>query len=254
MEASTVPTREHYRAQTKPLALENGNGSAGGLSEGSTASHELASERARRILNLAAAFVLLVLSTPVMIVIALAIRLTSSGPIFFVQQRVGIDRRNGGRPTGNCRRQTDAGGRPFKIYKFRTMHWNGGNGDRQVWASPEDPRVTRLGRVLRTYRLDELPQLINILRGDMNLVGPRPEQPKIFDDLRSKVTGYERRQAVRPGITGWAQVNQHYDRSVEDVKKKLALDLEYIGKQSVREDLKIMLRTVPVILFKEGAW
>ena len=253
MEASTILRREHYRAHTTPLARENGNGSGGGLHEGSATSAASRSARARRALNLAAALVLLALSTPVMIVVALVIRLTSPGPILFVQHRVGIDRRNGGRPIGNGRRRSDFGGRPFKIYKFRTMHWNDSNGKDQVWASPNDPRVTRVGRLLRTYRLDELPQLLNILRGDMNLVGPRPEQPKIFADLRTQVRGYEKRQAVRPGITGWAQVNQHYDRSVADVKKKLALDLEYIDKQSVREDLKIMLRTVPVIVFKEGA-
>ena len=253
MEASTIPTREHYPAHATPLSRENGNGSRGGLHEGSVSSVASRSEKARRALNLAAAFVLLVLSTPVMMVIALAIRLTSPGPILFVQHRIGIDRRNGGRPTGNGRRRSDSGGRPFKIYKFRTMHWNDSDGKHQVWASPNDPRVTAVGRFLRTYRLDELPQLLNILRGDMNLVGPRPEQPRIFADLRTQVSGYEKRQAVRPGITGWAQVNQHYDRSVADVKKKLALDLEYIDNQSVREDLKIMLRTVPVIVFKEGA-
>ncbi len=111
-----------------------------------------------------------------------------------------------------------------------------------------------MGRVLRKYRLDELPQLINVLRGDMNLVGPRPEQPKIFAQLRSYVDRYTERQQVLPGITGWAQVRLQYDRSLDDVRRKLELDLEYIERRSVAEDLKIMLKTVPVVIFRRGAW
>jgi lipopolysaccharide/colanic/teichoic acid biosynthesis glycosyltransferase len=124
----------------------------------------------------------------------------------------------------------------------------------EVWAQPDDPRVTPLGRILRTYRLDELPQLINVLRGEMNMVGPRPEQPSLFENLRSRINGYQVRQRVLPGITGWAQVNQHYDSSIEDVKRKVAFDLQYISRRSAAEDLRIMLRTVPVIVFKRGAW
>ncbi len=129
-----------------------------------------------------------------------------------------------------------------------------GNPEAQVWARPDDPRVTRLGRVLRKYRLDELPQLFNVLRGDMNIVGPRPEQPQIFAELRRQIGGYARRQRVRPGITGWAQVNLHYDTSVESVRQKVAYDLEYVARQSLAEDLRIMARTVPVVLFRRGAW
>ena len=108
--------------------------------------------------------------------------------------------------------------------------------------------------MLRKYRLDELPQLVNVLRGDMNLVGPRPEQPTIFAKLRQQVPGYAERQRVRPGITGWAQINQHYDRSIDDVHRKVAYDLDYVGRQSLVEDLKIMVRTIPVVVFKQGAW
>src|SRR5437660_8668811 len=108
--------------------------------------------------------------------------------------------------------------------------------------------------MLRKYRLDELPQLWNVLRGDMNVVGPRPEQPKIFSDLRGKIDHYQHRQRVRPGITGWAQINLHYDSSLDDVRRKVSYDLEYIGRQSVLEDLRIMANTVPVMLFKKGAW
>ncbi|PYR16271.1 MAG: sugar transferase, partial [Acidobacteria bacterium] len=124
----------------------------------------------------------------------------------------------------------------------------------EVWAAPTDPRVTSIGRILRLYRLDEIPQLINVLNGDMNVVGPRPEQPAIFARLRQEIDGYQDRQRVPPGITGWAQVNQAYDRSVEDVKRKVALDLEYIERRTVVEDMKIMFRTFPVIAGKRGAW
>jgi lipopolysaccharide/colanic/teichoic acid biosynthesis glycosyltransferase len=124
----------------------------------------------------------------------------------------------------------------------------------QVWAQPRDPRVTRLGAVLRKYRLDELPQLFNVLKGDMNIVGPRPEQPKIFAELRDQIDRYPERQRVLPGITGWAQINQSYDQCLSDVRNKLSYDLEYIERESAVQDLLILLRTVPVIVFKKGAW
>jgi lipopolysaccharide/colanic/teichoic acid biosynthesis glycosyltransferase len=114
--------------------------------------------------------------------------------------------------------------------------------------------VTSVGRVLRKYRLDELPQLINVLLGDMNIVGPRPEQPKIVVDLQQQINAYNMRHKVRPGITGLAQINHHYDRSIEDVRRKVSLDLEYIRRQSLSEDLKIMLRTVPVVVLRKGGW
>jgi len=191
-----------------------------------------------------------------MALIALGIKLTSPGPIFFTQTRVGIDRRTPGEPAGNSRRRSDGGGKPFMIYKFRTMATNGerSNAIDQVWAQPDDPRVTRIGRLLRLYRLDELPQLLNVLRGDMDMVGPRPEQPAIFAQLRLQIDRYPERQRVRPGITGWAQINQCYDTCVDDVRSKLQYDLEYISRQSPLEDVKIMVRTVPVVLWKQGAW
>ena len=127
-----------------------------------------------------------------------------------------------------------------------------GNGSR--WAAPDDPRIPPAGRVLRRLRLDELPQLINVLKGDMNLVGPRPEQPDIAVALREQVEGSDARHAVLPGITGWAQINHHYDTCVEDVRRKLAYDLEYVSGRSALEDLRIMAMTVPVILFRKGGW
>jgi lipopolysaccharide/colanic/teichoic acid biosynthesis glycosyltransferase len=207
---------------------------------------------ARRVFNIVAALVLLVLTAPLMAGIALAIRLTSPGPILFSQWRVGIDRRRPGDNLHNGRRRFDTGGRLFRIYKFRTMRVQ--NGDDQVWATPDDERVTPLGRLLRKYRLDELPQLVNVLRGEMNVVGPRPEQPVIFTDLRSKLEGYALRQRVLPGITGWAQVNHNYDQCLEDVRTKVDYDLEYLREASIARDAGILLRTIPVVLLKKGAW
>jgi lipopolysaccharide/colanic/teichoic acid biosynthesis glycosyltransferase len=151
------------------------------------------------------------------------------------------------------RRRRDNGGRLFTIYKFRTMAVDD-EGEGEQWAKPDDPRVTPLGRFLRRYRLDELPQLFNVLLGDMNVVGPRPEQPEIFEDLKEEIEEYQERQCVLPGITGWAQVNHHYDRSLDDVRKKVAYDLEYIDRESALEDLRIMLLTLPAVMFKNGGW
>jgi lipopolysaccharide/colanic/teichoic acid biosynthesis glycosyltransferase len=215
----------------------------------------VAAEGARRWLNFIVAAVGLVITLPLMLLIAAAIALTSRGPILYRQTRVGLNRREGGRNVDISRRGSNMGGRPFTIYKFRTMatrplHQDGA----EVWATPDDPRVTPVGRVMRKYRLDEWPQLWNVLRGDMNIVGPRPEQPSLFLGLRGQIDGYERRQLVRPGITGWAQVNHSYDRCLDDVRCKVSLDLEYISRQSFAEDLKIMALTVPVVLFRKGAW
>jgi len=206
------------------------------------------------MLNVLVATIGLILAAPLFLAIALLVKLSSPGPVFYVQERVGLDRRNSGRegtPTAG-RRQDDKGGRIFRIYKFRTMV---ADSDRagQVWASRTDPRITAIGHVLRKYRLDELPQLFNVLKGDMNIVGPRPEQPKIFRELREKVTGYQDRQRVLPGITGWAQVNHSYDQCIEDVKKKVEYDLEYIEQRSFLKDLRIMARTVPVMIGKKGS-
>jgi lipopolysaccharide/colanic/teichoic acid biosynthesis glycosyltransferase len=214
-----------------------------------------AREGLRRALNVAVAALGLVLALPLLLVIALAVRLSSRGPVLYTQTRVGIDRRGGRSTVDISRRRTDMGGRPFTIYKFRTMttrppHAEGA----EVWARPDDPRVTTVGRVLRKYRLDELPQLWNVLRGDMNIVGPRPEQPSIFVTLRTQIEGYGARQRVRPGITGWAQVNHSYDQCLDDVRKKVSLDLEYIARQSFAEDVKIMALTVPVMVLRKGAW
>lgn len=207
-----------------------------------------------RAVNIIVALVGLILTAPLMLVIAALVKLTSPGPALYTQTRVGLDRRALRYDRGHSRRRSDLGGRPFRIYKFRTMTANQPNRGAEVWARPDDPRVTTVGRVLRKFRLDEVPQLFNVLLGDMNVVGPRPEQPKIFEHLRGQIDRYQVRQRVRPGITGWAQINQQYDTSVEDVRRKVQLDLEYIGRRSLSHDLKIMAMTLPVIIFRKGAW
>jgi len=214
-------------------------------------------EGSRRILNLAVAALSLLLLSPLFLVISAAVKLSSPGPVFFTQERVGLDKRRRGRDrrsvgrAGPGRRETDAGGKIFTIYKFRTMYVDRGTNE-QVWARKNDPRITPVGRFLRAFRLDELPQLWNVLLGQMNIVGPRPEQPEIFQHLRSEIVDYHRRQHVLPGITGWAQINNGYDQTFRDVERKLGYDLEYLERKSPLEDLKIMTLTVPVVLGRKG--
>jgi lipopolysaccharide/colanic/teichoic acid biosynthesis glycosyltransferase len=238
-EGARASTRDTIRLQPHPVVA----GEAREL---------LQSEKLRRVLNVAVAAVGLVLALPLIIVIAVAIKLTSPGPVFYTQQRVGVDRRNPYLPAGNWRRSVDHGGRLFTLYKFRTMTADESWG--QVWATPDDPRITTVGAFLRKYRLDEIPQLWNVLKGDMNIVGPRPEQPKIFKELREQVERYPLRQRALPGITGWAQINHHYDRTIDDVRTKVRYDLEYLARRSAVEDLRIMVRTVPAVIEKRGAW
>jgi len=211
-----------------------------------------ATREPRRLLNVTVAMVALILLAPVMLIVALLVKLSSPGPALYRQTRVGVDRRTSS--GGNFRRRIDYGGRLFTIYKFRTMYVDPDAQPKQRWAAKGDPRITAIGRILRQTRLDELPQLINVIKGDMNVVGPRPEQPNIFLQLREQVDGYAKRQRVLPGITGWAQVNQSYDQNLDDVRRKVKLDLEYAARMSAAEDFRIMLRTVPVILLRSGGW
>jgi lipopolysaccharide/colanic/teichoic acid biosynthesis glycosyltransferase len=210
--------------------------------------------RTPRVLNFLLALTALLLLVPVLLVIALLVRLTSRGPVLYTQLRVGLDQRLPVDGVQNHRRERDLGGRPFTIYKFRTMRVDAEHGSGAVWAQQRDPRVTSIGRLLRQYRLDELPQLFNVLKGEMNIVGPRPERPIIFAELREHIAEYPLRQRAKPGITGLAQINHHYDRSLEDVRTKVHYDLEYIRRQSVAEDFRIMLKTVPVVLLRRGGW
>jgi lipopolysaccharide/colanic/teichoic acid biosynthesis glycosyltransferase len=214
------------------------------------------SEMAARVLNVAIASIALVLLSPVLLLLGLLVKLTSPGPIIYRQIRIGLNRRTNpaGAPRLYDRRSIDLGGGVFTMYKFRSMRADAEKGTGAVWAKKGDARVTTLGRIMRKTRLDELPQLVNVLMGDMSIVGPRPERPSIFRQLSRTIDRYEERQRARPGITGWAQVNQNYDSCLADVENKVKLDLEYLQRQSVTEDLKIMLRTVPTILLRKGGW
>lgn len=206
----------------------------------------------KRALNLCVALAGILITFPLWLVIAALIKLTSRGPVFHVQTRVGICKRKTRPGRHDPRRKEDLGGRPFRIYKFRTMYVDAERNTGAIWARPDDPRITRIGRFLRKFRLDELPQLLNVVKGDMNVVGPRPERPTIFSELRQAIPQYELRQKARPGITGLAQVRLNYDVSIEDVQRKVECDLEYIRQQSFWRDMKIMLATIPVILLRKG--
>jgi lipopolysaccharide/colanic/teichoic acid biosynthesis glycosyltransferase len=206
-----------------------------------------------RWLNMGVAVVGLLVMAPFCLIIAFLIKLSSPGPVFYSQTRVGLDRRAMRGDRSNSRREEDLGGRVFTIWKFRSMRVDAEVPGQAVWASKDDPRVTAIGAFIRKTRLDELPQLWNVVRGEMNVVGPRPERPSIFLSLRNQVENYHLRQRVKPGITGWAQINQAYDSTVEDVKNKVALDLVYIGNRSIWLDVKIMMNTLPVMIGRRGA-
>jgi sugar transferase (PEP-CTERM system associated) len=196
-----------------------------------------AARRARfvkRGVDVVMAAVGLVIAAPLMALTAIAIRMDSRGPIFYRQERVG------------------QGGRIFTLWKFRSMRVDAER-DTPVWASDADDRVTRVGRVVRFTRLDELPQLWNVLRGEMSLVGPRPERPFFVEQLAAQIPFYNTRHVVRPGITGWAQVKYRYGSSVEDAMEKLRYDLYYIKHLSIGFDLTILIDTVKVVLFGKGA-
>jgi len=211
-------------------------------------------EEGRRWLNIAVAVLGLLFLSPLMLLIGFLIKLTSPGPIFYTQIRVGQDRRRPREADQNARRQIDVGGLPFRIYKFRTMRVDAERETGVVWASQNDPRVTFIGRVLRKTRLDELPQLFNVIRGDMNIVGPRPERPAIFATLRKEIDSYELRQRAKPGITGLAQIHLTYDTDIDHVRQKVTYDLRYVEDNGLIQDLHIMLRTIPVVLFRKTGW
>ncbi|MBK6486534.1 MAG: sugar transferase [Gemmatimonadetes bacterium] len=208
------------------------------------------SEVANRALNVSLSVASLMLLSPVFVLIAIAIRMSSRGPIIYAQTRVGLDRRWRETLALRERRHEDLGGQVFTIFKFRTMRVDAERLSGAVWAQENDPRVTSLGRMLRKFRLDELPQLWNIVRGDMNLVGPRPERPSIVARLREDIDEYRFRHRVKPGLTGLAQINQHYDSCLDDVRAKVRWDLAYIERQDAWFDIRIMLRTIPAVLLK----
>jgi len=189
----------------------------------------------KRFASVVVSIVGLLLSLPLLPFIVLAVRLSSPGRILYWQSRVGRD------------------GAVFRCYKFRTMRSDAESDTGPSWAKDNDPRVTRIGKVLRKMRIDELPQLLNVLRGDMSLVGPRPERPEMVADLSQKIPYYNLRHSVRPGITGWAQILYKYGSSVEDAKEKLRYDLYYIKNSSAGLDLLILLNTIKIVLVGRGA-
>jgi sugar transferase (PEP-CTERM system associated) len=202
-------------------------------------SSELAPRRANMLyqtaINLTTAAVGIVVAMPIMLLTALAVRLTSAGPVLYRQVRVGMD------------------GIPFTLYKFRSMRADAEAETGAVWATKDDPRVTPLGRTLRKLRIDEIPQLFNVLKGEMSVVGPRPERPEMVQSLSEKIPYYRHRHCVRPGITGWAQVNYKYGDTLEDVIQKLEYDLYYIKHMSVPLDSYIIFLTVKAIVLSRGS-
>ena len=212
------------------------------------------SDRLNRAVNLTIGLIALIVMSPLFVLVAIAIKLTSRGPIFYTQTRVGIDRRGRRELAIRERRLQDLGGAAFTIYKFRSMYVNAEGKSGAVWATVNDPRVTPLGRFMRKFRIDEWPQAINVVKGDMNIVGPRPERPSIVARLREDIREYPQRQRVKPGITGLAQINQNYDSCLDDVRTKVKYDLEYIRTQSLGQDLAIMVKTVPTMVLKIRGW
>ncbi|MHC4875426.1 MAG: sugar transferase [Planctomycetota bacterium] len=224
----------------------------------------------KRALDVVVSFLMLIALAPVMLLVAFAVKLTSKGPVIFKQTRVGLnlrteplnesDRRSQHhdvpacleRRSGGDRRADTNYGKPFTLYKFRTMRIDAEKHGAQ-FAQKNDPRVTPIGRFLRKTRLDELPQLWNVLRGEMSLVGPRPERPEFIEKLSDEIPDYLNRLGLKPGLTGPAQVINGYDNNIESFKRKVALDLLYLQNCCIYNDLKILLRTVRVVLTGSGA-
>ncbi|MBZ6378679.1 sugar transferase [Pacificimonas flava] len=188
---------------------------------------------AKRVFDVSASLLLLLLTSPILILAALAVKLSSRGPIFYRQERVGQL------------------GRTFWITKFRSMVQDAEK-DGAQWAKKNDARVTTVGRILRQTRIDEIPQIFNVLTGDMSFVGPRPERPVFVDQLKEQIPFYSERHIVKPGITGWAQLNYPYGASMEDARKKLEYDLYYIKNYTIFLDLVILIQTARVIIWQDG--
>jgi exopolysaccharide biosynthesis polyprenyl glycosylphosphotransferase len=189
--------------------------------------------RAKRVIDLFLSLALMVALSPLMLVTAIGIKLESKGPIFYGQKRTGLN------------------GATFRLYKFRTMVQDAEKSGAQ-WAEENDKRITRVGRFLRATRLDELPQLWNVLLGEMSFIGPRPERPDFNSELEAAIPYYDLRHLVKPGITGWAQVLYPYGASVKDAREKLQYDLYYIKNYSVMLDVLILIRTLRVVLVGRG--
>jgi sugar transferase (PEP-CTERM system associated) len=189
----------------------------------------------KRLFDIVCASILIVLAAPIMLLTAIAIVIENGAPILYMQERVGLN------------------GRLFKVIKFRSMRTDAEKDGQPRWASAQDDRVTRIGRIIRKLRIDELPQLFSVLNGDMSLVGPRPERPYFVDKLTHELPYFAVRQSVKPGVTGWAQVRYHYGASVEDSAEKLQYDLYYVKNHTLFLDLVVLFETVGVVLTAKGA-
>jgi lipopolysaccharide/colanic/teichoic acid biosynthesis glycosyltransferase len=212
------------------------------------------SELLSRGVNFLIALSIFLVTLPLMVLTAIAIKLTSRGPVIYSQTRVGVDRRWSRTRSPSDRRGEDVGGAQFTIYKFRSMRVDAEKDGKAVWAKQDDDRCTPVGKFIRKVRLDELPQLWNVMRGDMNMVGPRPERPSIVLRLREEIENYGVRQRVKPGLTGYAQIYHGYDTDIEGVRIKLSYDLRYLREQSMWTDICILFRTIPVVLGRKGGW
>lgn len=204
------------------------------FSDGFSAGRRVSSA-AKRLFDLVASAGLLLISAPLVLITALAVKLESKGPAFFRQRRVGLY------------------GEPFELMKLRSMREDAEVAGKAVWAQKDDPRVTRIGAIIRRLRIDELPQVWSVLKGEMSFVGPRPERPQFVADLEARLPYYAERHMVKPGITGWAQINYPYGASIEDARQKLEYDLYYAKNYTPFLDLLILLQTIRVILWREGA-
>jgi exopolysaccharide biosynthesis polyprenyl glycosylphosphotransferase len=191
-------------------------------------------KRLKRILDILVSLLILIITFPITLLTIVLIRIDSKGPAFFRQDRCGIDNS------------------VFQMVKFRSMKMDAEKSSGPVWSTKNDPRITRIGKLIRKVRIDEIPQMLNVLKGEMSLVGPRPERPYFVEMLSKEIPYYKRRLKVRPGITGWAQVKHKYDETIDDVKIKLRYDLFYIENMSLRMDFKILFRTIFVVLFAKG--
>lgn len=217
----------------------------------------------KRTIDIIGAVAGLILTLPIWVILPIIIKLDSKGSVFYTQSRVGINRRKKDRRyhqkvdiedhRGRERRRENHSGEPFKLIKFRTMVQNAEKKTGPVWATKNDARITRVGALLRKSRIDEIPQFINVLKGDMSLVGPRPERPSFVKNLTEKVENYSERLKVKPGITGLAQVKGEYDSSISTVTEKIKYDLEYINNWSLWMDIKILFKTVLVVITGKGA-
>lgn len=219
--------------------------------------------RAIRSLDILVSAVALILLSPLLLVVAILIKLESPGPVIYRQQRTGLNLRTNDRRRNsnirvleerrrNERRRASVPGRPFQIYKFRSMVTDAERDGIQL-AKKNDARITRLGRLMRRTRVDELPQFWNVLKGDMSVVGPRPERPEIIAYLAEQIPGYTQRLGVKPGITGLAQIRNGYDTDLEHIRRKITLDRYYIQECSLVNDLRIIARTLRVVVRGEGA-